>query len=58
MKINITLPNPKCCDGCPIMYDRQTRNGDYETCALGYDIGKMDHWKLIRPQKCIDDNGE
>ena len=26
------------CDYCPCRYDRETSNGDYETCILNYNI--------------------
>lgn len=56
MKVNITLNNPKLCEGCPILYD------GIVACNLSYwpyqDPELDDERNVIRPQQCIDDNGE
>jgi hypothetical protein len=66
MNITINLSNPKICNGCPIVAEECY-------CNLGYWNGfyeETGHYKnldgvksdeqgdYIRPQKCIDDNGE
>ena len=66
MKVNITLENSKSCDDCPLI-------SEGFQCIIGYWNGfyaESGHYKnldgiksdelgsYIRPQKCIDDNGE
>ena len=49
MKLEISLKDPKYCDGCPCLL---TEPNYY--CNLYWD--KLD--SLFRPQKCIEENGE
>lgn len=60
MNFTIVLKNSKYCDGCPLFYPRGM---DGPTgCYLDY--GNMDQTYdritelPVRPQQCIDDNGE
>jgi len=63
MNVKIELPNPKYCDGCPVLYVDQ-EDGE-ETCSKGYNNGKpMEREYIpkcgyfnIRPEECIKENG-
>ena len=62
MKLEIKLKDPKYCDGCPCLDD------EYDTCdfhKLHLEIDTRDlksdiketMFYYIRPQKCIEENG-
>lgn len=59
MKLNIKLKDSKyCCVGfeegekCPCYYDTID-------CEMGYKLGEELEYPIrLRPQKCIEDNGE
>jgi len=58
MNLKIILKDPKYCEGCPCL------NHDIESpeeCNLDYIIDrevKNGEIRILRPQKCVDENGE
>ncbi len=59
MKLNITLEDPKLCDGCPCREDEHPTwqtGGILHRCRAGYK--KAWAWKPKRPQRCIKENGK
>ena len=67
MRLEIELKNWESCEGCPgHIYQPEPSSGGLippNRCQLGYDSyskhskGFLNH-KLIRPKKCIEDNGK
>ena len=65
MKLKIKLENPKYCNGCPNLFGGYT--DDFTDCFYNEDYilkvkmrrgKKYNTFKVIRPQKCIKENGE
>jgi hypothetical protein len=59
MKLEIKLKDPKFCDGCPCYYGGDNGYG-YFCNEYGDAAGELKQnieFKIIRPQKCIDENG-
>jgi hypothetical protein len=57
MKLSITLPDPKYCNGCPCHHVRKQKR----MCEIWYmELDqKFDGFlRIIRPQICKDKNGE
>lgn len=64
MKLTIKLKDPKSCWSCPCLSFEHIVNGSIgdAICGLGRkhkikDIDNYDFQELIRPQKCIKENG-
>ena len=60
MKLEIKLKDPKYCDGCSCLGGFLTAGcGHYDKWLgrLKYRYGKYKNKTVIRPQKCIKENG-
>lgn len=53
MKLNITLEDPKYCDGCPCHRDDNLNICTYYTVLFK---GAID--KTLRHKQCVEENGE
>lgn len=66
MKLEIKLKNPKYCNGCPLLFINHATAPSaithYLDCRRYYTNGLAQGYpfdeKLVRPQKCIKENGE
>ena len=61
MNLKITLKDPKYCDGCPC--EGYIKDGGNEWFECNYYFCELKlkprtKYKTIRPQKCIEENGE
>ena len=60
MNLKIILKDPKYCDGCPCKIPDRDGESLFWFCQY-FKIGlefEYDVDNIIRPQKCIDENGE